>query len=63
MSHTLPIVAVNENNSKDIGYQTLTEIEDEYSETKSEYHDINSFNLLNSKIKAEICYFHVNIEV
>jgi len=61
ISHSLPIDAVNENNSKDINYQTLPEIEDEYLETKSGYHDINSFNLLNSKIKAEICYFHVNI--
>ena len=43
ISHTLPIDAVNVNNSKDISYQTLPEIEDEYSETKRDYHDINSF--------------------
>ena len=61
ISHTSSIDAVNENKSKDINYQTLLEIEEEYSETKSEYHDINSFNLLNSKIKAKIRYFHVNI--
>ena len=35
ISHTLPVDAVNDNNSKDISYQTLPEIEDEYSETKS----------------------------
>ena len=57
----MPIDAVNENNNKDISYQTLPEIEDEYSEIKSDYHDINSFNLLNRKIKTKMCYFHVNI--
>ena len=61
ISHTLRIDAVNENNSKDISYQTLPEIEDEYSETKSDYHDINSFNFLNSKIKTEMYYIYVNI--
>ena len=29
ISHSLPIDAVNENNGKDISYQTLPEIEDE----------------------------------
>ena len=51
---------INTNDVK-TDYLGLAEMKDKDIEVGCDYHDINSFNQLNTQNKDNICLFHVNI--
>ena len=61
ISNTMPINAVINTNDVKTDYLGLAEMKGEYIEVGSDYHDINSFNQLNTQYKNNICLLHINI--
>ena len=61
-SNALPINAVINTNDVKTDYLGLAEIKDEDIDVGCDYHNINSFNQLNTQNKNNICLLHVNIE-
>ena len=61
ISNALPINAVTNTNDVKTDYLGLAEMKDEDIEVGCDYHDINSFNQLNTQNKNNICLLHVNI--
>ena len=53
--------AVTNTNDVKTDYLGLAEMKDEDTEVGCDYHDINSFNQLNTQNKNNICLLHVNI--
>ena len=61
ISKALPINAVINANDVKTNYLGLAEMKVENIEVRCDYHDINSFNQLNTQNKHNICLLHVNI--
>ena len=61
ISNVLPINAVINTNDVKADYLGLAEMKDEDIEVGCDYHDINSFNQLNTQNKNNICLLHVNV--
>jgi len=60
ISNALPINAVISTNDVKTDYLGLAEMKNEDIEVGCDYHDINSFNQLNTQNKNNICLLRVN---
>ena len=61
ISNALPINAVINTNDVKTDYLGLAEMKDEDIEVRCDYHDINSFNQLNTQNENNICLLHVDV--